>query len=173
MAIPKSDDTTLWGWADISAALGGVNQQTAKNYARRGMCRSRRSDVLNVWLDYRGPFITRADLSAWRKRNPAEVASERGAGIVYAFLDLDGDVRYVGQTRQGLAERVSQHLDSCESPAAPFSWWLAWFVSVNNRLPRVIVLERADANLDAREQHWIRRYAATAYNSMHMPKAAA
>lgn len=155
------------GWKAIAEVVG-----TSIAMARARALRRR--DPMPVLVDHRGIGAERAELLAWAERNPA-LAAEALSGTVYAFLDRKGIVRYVGQTRRPLGERVAEHLLASQTASSAFQWWLAWYLDRYGDEPRVIVLERTEdrATLDRLERAWIERHASTILNFASMPKAVA
>jgi hypothetical protein len=72
-------------------------------------------------------------------------------GSVYGLIDGDTlELRYVGQTIQSLAARLSQHTHNCRTPNLHLSRWArAAYVSI-------LVLERDPPDLNEAETRWIR-----------------
>lgn len=89
---------------------------------------------------------------------PDQGISER-IGVVYAFVDDDGTVRYVGKTVESdWWERIRFHLRSAFRPQHPFEVWLRARLEQEG-IPKVVLLERVpESALIEREQRWIAKY---------------
>jgi hypothetical protein len=162
----EQDDDLVEGWKEI-AAVTGLAVRTAQRQAQRG--------GLPAKHDITGVYASRGELERWVSERGTAAPPAPRAGYVYAFLDREGVVRYVGQTSLTIAERVGQHVTASGKPTRnAFLWWLAWYQDCYRRPPRVVELEHvADgAALDERERFWIQKHAATVFNFSHMPKEA-
>ena len=87
-------------------------------------------------------------------------ATGRWTGI-YAFEELDGEVRYVGKTVQYLIERRKAHLRECEIKGhRPINRWLAKRRANGGFATRLIEHVPPRGDWAARERHWIAFYRA-------------
>lgn len=92
------------------------------------------------------------------------MAGDVERGIVYGIRGTDGAMRYVGQTRGKLQDRWYQHLRDSKRPTLPVHKWMGAEIEAD-RFPTWEVLERPSlAELNAREEFYIKEYQATLYN---------
>jgi|GEM_PF-2784166 len=81
-----------------------------------------------------------------------------GMGVIYGLRDIDGTIRYVGQTRQALKRRLKGHLADRRSPSRPVCRWIAELAEAG-AVPGILLIEGPipATGLDAAERRHIER----------------
>lgn len=76
----------------------------------------------------------------------------KGHCTVYALIDLEGRVRYIGQTRQAMRSRFSYHRRSAKIDTAPVCVW------IRNGFCSGYEIIQQNAYWDISEALWIKAY---------------
>lgn len=79
-------------------------------------------------------------------------------GFIYALVDpRNSNVRYIGQTRQRLKERLRAHIKDKE--VCHRTNWINSIIAIGAK-PQIVLIEEVDENelLDLREIFWIEQY---------------
>lgn len=79
-------------------------------------------------------------------------------GIIYGGFSPDGELRYIGQTRRSLDQRVMQHLlpSSLKKPGHKNNWIKSLLQHGQRPYWSVIQALENDSDLDDAERYWIR-----------------